>query len=151
MKVFLLKDIQNVGVANEIVKVTEGYAVNFLFPKKMAIKITSENEAFYSQKVKIVENRKEVISSKTSILAEKIKGLRLTLKKKVHNDGKLYAAVNPAEIVDLLATEGVSISKSQVKIDKSIKERGTFSVIVKLTSSLQPQLQLKVVAEEQHA
>lgn len=149
MKVFLLKDIQNVGVANEIVKVSEGYATNFLFPKKLAVKITSENESFYLTKVKVVEHRKEVITSKTSMLAEKIKGLKLTLKKKIHNDGKLYAAVNPAEIVDLLASEGVSISKSQVKIDKSIKERGTFGVVVKLTSSLQPQLQLKVVGEEQ--
>ena len=62
MKVFLLKDIQNVGVANEIVKVSEGYATNFLFPKKLAVKITSENESFYLTKVKVVEHRKEVIT-----------------------------------------------------------------------------------------
>jgi len=147
MKVFLLKDVENVGLAHEIVKVTEGYAANFLLPKKLAVKITPENEAQYAHKVRVIEHRKEVISSKTSILAEKIKNLKLTLKKKIHDDGKLYGAVNPAEIVELLSAEGVSVSKSQIKIDKSIKKRGTFGITVKLTSSLQPQLQLKVVGE----
>lgn len=147
MKVFLLKDIENVGLAHEIVKVSEGYATNFLLPKKLAVKVTPENESSYAQKVRVIEHRKEVISSKTSMLAEKIKNLKLTLRKKLHDNGKLYGAVNPLEIVELLSIEGVSVSKSQILIDKSIKERGIFDVTIKLTSSLQPRLQLKVVGE----
>ncbi len=147
MKVFLLKDIENVGLAHEIVKVSEGYATNFLLPKKLAVKVTPENESSYAQKVRVIEHRKEVVSSKTSMLAEKIKNLKLTLKKKLHDNGKLYGAVNPLEIVELLSIEGVSVSKSQILIDKSIKERGIFDVTIKLTSSLQPRLQLKVVGE----
>ncbi|MCF7900035.1 50S ribosomal protein L9 [Candidatus Babeliales bacterium] len=151
MKVYLLKDVQGVGLAGEVVKVKEGYADNFLLPRKAAVKITKKNESFYESRAKVVDNRKEVISTQTSMLAEKIKDLSLTLKRKMHDDGKLYASVNPAEIVELLATAGVSVSKSQIKLDKAIKEKGSFGVTIKLTSKLQSILQLKVIPEHSKA
>jgi len=147
MKVYLLADIEGVGIKGEVVKVKEGYADNFLIPRKMGIKITPKNEPFYKQHAKHVEHRKEVISSKTSMLAEKIKGIKLALKRKMHDDGKLYASVNPSEVAELLGKEGINVSRSQVKMDKAIKEKGTFSVTVKLTSKIQSKVELKVVAE----
>lgn len=147
MKVFLLKDVQNVGMAGEMIKVTEGYAANFLIPKNLAVKITAQNEAFYQKSLRQVENRKEVVASKTSMLAEKIRTLTITLKKKMHDDGKLYGAVNQAEIVELLAPEGISVAKNQIIITKAIKEKGMFEIVVKLTSQLQPKLTVKIIAE----
>lgn len=147
MKVYLLKDVQNVGMAGEVVKVSEGYAQNFLFPRKLAIVVTASNEAFYAQRAKVLENRKEVITSKTSMLAQRLNGTKITLKRKMHDDGKLYAAVNPSEIADLLGQEGFAVSKSQIKMNKAIKEKGLFDVIVKLTSQLQSTIQVKVVSE----
>ena len=151
MKVYLLKDVENVGIAGEMLKVKEGYAQNFLIPRKMAVKITSKNEAFYSSRVKTVEHRKEVIASKTSMMSEKIKGLKLTIERKTHDDGKLYGAISAGEIVDLLAKEGVSISKSQVNFTKNIKEKGEHSVEVKFTSKLKSAFILKVVPEKKAA
>lgn len=146
MKVFLLKDIEKIGLANEIIKVSDGYAQNFLFPRKLAVEVTSVNEQFYQQKIKKVENRKEVVAQATSMMAEKIKSLSLVLKHKATDDGKLYGAVSQAEVVELLAQKGIPVSKSQIIIDKSIKTTGTYDVIVKLSSRLQPALKLKVVA-----
>lgn len=148
MKVYLLKDIKGIGIAGEIIKVKEGYADNFLIPRKLAVKVTAKNEVFYQSKAKSVEDRKQVIASNTSILAQKIGELKIALKRKMHDDGKLYASINPSEIVDLLQQEGVSISKSQVKLTKSIKEKGTFPVTIKLSTKLQPQLKLQIVAEK---
>lgn len=147
MKVYLLADIEGVGIKGEVVKVKEGYADNFLIPRKMGIKITTKNAAFYEEHSKHVDHRKEVISSKTSMLAEKIKGIKLALKRKMHDDGKLYASVNSSEVAELLGKEGVNVSKSQVKMDKSIKEKGVFSITVKLTSKIQSKVELKVVGE----
>lgn len=144
MNVYLLKDIEKVGLAGEIVKVSEGYAMNFVFPRKLGIEVTKSNEAFYKNKQKTVEHRKDVIESKTSMLAERIKVLRVTLKKKGHDDGKLYGAVNAQEIVDALAEKGVSISKNQVDFGKSIKEKGEYKVTIKLSSKLQPQVTVVV-------
>lgn len=147
MKVYMLKDVQNVGLAGEIVKVAEGYALNFLIPRKLAVKATEGHEVLAQKHKRDIVNRQEVLSSKTSMLAEKIKTLSLVLKRKVHDDGKLYGSVNAAEIVDLMAASGVAIAKSQIEFEKNIKERGTFEVTVKLTSKLKPKVTLKVVAE----
>lgn len=144
MNVYLLKDIEKVGLAGEIVKVSEGYAMNFIFPRKFGVEVTKGNEAFYKNKMKTVEHRKEVIESKTSMLAERIKALRISLKRKSHDDGKLYGAINSQEIVDALAEKGVSISKNQVDFGKSIKEKGEHKVTIKLSSKLQPQVTVVV-------
>lgn len=148
MKVYLTKDVEKVGLAGEIVKVQPGFAANFLIPKKLGVIITPENEAFYSKKVKTVEHRKEVVSSKTSMLAEKIKSMTITLKRKTHDDGRLYGAVNGQEIAEELSKEGVSVAKNQVEFGKSIKETGSHSVTIKLSSKLMPQLTVKVVSEK---
>lgn len=147
MRIFLLKDIENVGMAGEVVKVKEGFGLNYLLPRKFGVEITSKNENQFKNRVQHIEHRKEVIASKTSMLAEKIKSLKLQLKRKTHDDGKLFGSVSPNEVVDLLAQKGVSISKSQVDFGKSIKSTGMFDVTVKLSSKLQPALSLTVVSE----
>jgi len=147
MKVYLLKDVEQVGLTGEILQVGDGYARNYLIPRKLAVEITPQNASFYEKKVRKVEHRKEVVASKTSMLAEKIKTLQLTLKRKVHDGGKLYGAVSPAEISELLAAQGIAVAKNKIIIDKSIKTNGTHEVIVKLTSSLQPKVKVTVVPE----
>ncbi len=147
MKVFLKKDVEKVGLAGEIVKIGDGFARNFLIPRGVAVEITAENEEFYSNKIKQVVNRKEVIASKTSMLAENINAMKLTLRRKMHDDGKLYGSVSTQEIVDLLALQGVMVGKSQVLIEKPIKAKGSYKITIKLTSTLQPQVNLLVTPE----
>ncbi|MCK5632653.1 50S ribosomal protein L9 [bacterium] len=148
MNVYLLKDIEKIGMAGEIVKVKPGFASNFLIPKKLGIIITAKNEAFYKSKVKTVEHRKDIISNKTSMLAEKIKQLTLTLKRKTHDDGRLYGAVSGVEVAELLAKAGIGIAKNQVDFGKSVKTTGSHKITIKLSSKLKPQLTLKVVSEK---
>lgn len=147
MRVFLKKDVEKVGLSGEIVKIGDGFARNFLIPRGIAVEITDENEEFYKNKIKQVVNRKEVIASKTSMLAENINAMKLTLRRKMHDDGKLYGSVSTQEIVDLLALQGVMVGKSQVLIEKPIKTKGSYKVIIKLTSTLQPQVNLLVTPE----
>ena len=146
MKVYLLKTIEKVGIAGEVIKVKDGYARNFLFPQRAAIEVTKKNEAFYAAKAKQIENRKEIIASETSALSEQVKDLKITLKKKIHDDDRLYAAVNATEIVEALAEKDIKISKNQVKFGKSIKTKGTHKVTIKLTAKLQPELTVQVTA-----
>jgi large subunit ribosomal protein L9 len=94
MKVFLLKNVERIGIAGEIIKVADGYAKNFLFPHKLAVEVKPENEKFYEQRVKTVENRKEVVSTQTSMLSEQINGKKFVLKKKVHDHYQLFLYVN---------------------------------------------------------
>ncbi|HBY06189.1 MAG: 50S ribosomal protein L9 [candidate division TM6 bacterium GW2011_GWE2_42_60] len=148
MKVFLLKDVVNVGMAGEIIKVADGFAANFLLPRKLGIEVTASNAKEFENRLQKIEAHKEVVQSKTSMLAERIKSLQLVLAYKMHDDGKLYGAVNPQDVVDALAEKGVSVSKSQIIVDKSIKSKGLHSITVKLSTSLQPAVSVKIVPEK---
>lgn len=145
MNVFLLKDIVKVGLKNEIIKVSDGYAANFLFPKKLAIEVTASNEKEYKAKARKVENRAAIIESTSSVVGDQIAHLNLKLKKKMDGE-KLYAAIGQNEVVELLKEHNISISKSQVLFDKAIKTKGTFEVTIKLSSKIQPKFTLQVTA-----
>jgi len=146
MNVFLLKDIVQVGLKNEMIKVSDGYAKNYLFPNKLAVEVTKSNEKLYAAKSLKVENRAAIIESTSSLLGDQISKLSLKLKKKMHDGDKLYAAIGQHEVADLLKENGITVSKSQVIFDKSIKSKGTFEVTIKLSSKIQPKFTLQIVA-----
>lgn len=147
MQVYLIKNVAEVGNAGQIIKVADGYALNFLFPRKLALEVTSHNEASLRRKVQEVVKQTEVSVVKTSALAEKIKALELVIKRKMHDKDKLYAAVTAVDIADALIKEGINVAKSQVELGKTIKTKGSHSVIIKLSSTLKPVCAIKVVAE----
>lgn len=147
MEVYLRKDVEKIGLAGEIIKVGDGFARNFLIPQGLAVEITSHNKTQYLSKIRKVENRKEVIASQTSMFAEKLNSVAITLKRKMHDDGQLYGSVNASEIVEALAAQGISITKSQVEFDKSIKSKGTFKVNIKITTRLQSTITVTIIAE----
>lgn len=147
MEVYLRKDVEKIGLAGEIIKVGDGFARNFLIPKGLAVEITPHNKSQYLTKIRNVENRKEVIASQTSMFAEKLNTVSITLKRKMHDDGQLYGAINASEVVDALAAQGISITKSQVEFDKSIKSKGSFKVTIKLTTRLKSTISVTIIAE----
>ena len=148
MNVFLLKNIVGVGLKNEIVKVSSGYARNFLFPQKAALEVNKKNSGEFAKSEKKIAHRKDVIESKTSMLAGSIQTTKLTIKCKTHDNGKLYASVTPQKIVAGLSKQGISIAKNQVIFNKSIKAVGEFDVTIKLSSKLLPTIKLKVISED---
>lgn len=149
MRVYLLKDVERVGIAGEMLSVSDGYAQNFLLPRKLAVQITPENQTFFEKKKKTIEHRKDAIATETSMLAERIKATSVVLKRKMHDGDKLYGSIAPGEIVDALAEKGIKLSKNQVLFDKAIKQKGSYEVIIKLSSRLQPAIKVTVMPEEQ--
>jgi large subunit ribosomal protein L9 len=147
VKIYLKKDVEKIGMAGEIIKVKEGFANNYLIPRGFGVPVTHENADFFKKRERTIENRKEVLSTQTSMLAEKIGAMELVLKKKMHNDGKLYGAVSSTDIVEKLSEKGVAVAKNQVVFGKSIKAKGSYEVIIKLSSRLQPKIRVTIVAE----
>jgi large subunit ribosomal protein L9 len=148
MKVYMLKDVENVGMTGQIVNVSEGYAANFLVPRKLAQAVTAKNEAFLAQRAKKAQVAVEALNSKMAMMAERLKKLNISIKKRQHDDGKLYGAVSADDIVDLLKAKDFTISKKQVVFKKSVKTVGEHKVAIKLSSKLQPEVSLKVVGTE---
>lgn len=146
VNVFLLKDVPNVGKTGDIIAAKEGYAHNFLVAQKLGVIVNAQNEKELMERKKALDKKKELVVSKTSSLAEKIKDLTIKIEK-VSNDGeKLYGSVHASEIVEHLEKAGIKVNKSQIEMPpKAIKSEGTYDIIVKLTSQLKPHFKLKVV------
>lgn len=147
MRVFMMKDVEKVGMAGQIVKVTDGYAANFLFPRKLATQVTEGHEPHIQAKIQKEKISQEVLNSKVGMLAERIKALQIIIKERVHDDGKLYGAVGAEEIVELLREKEIVVNRKQVEFDKAVKAVGEHKVTIRLSAKLKPQLTLKVVAQ----
>ncbi len=148
MEVLLLKDIENFGVIGQVKRVKDGFARNFLLPKKLAkVATDAEVKRFQAIKHKIVVDEK-LAGSRVAMLAEQLRNVHLSLTKKVNDQGKLYGALGPEEIVDVLKTKGIQINKKQVEFGKAIRTVGVFEVTIRLTAKLKPQVEIKIVAAE---
>ncbi len=147
MNVYLLKDVEKVGMLGTIVKVSDGFAQNFLIPRKLAIKVTDTNVTFYKSRVQKAKTEVKVLNSKIEMLAERIRNLHLTINEKVHDNGKLYGSVGQDEILALLKEKDISVNRKQIEFTKTIKSIGEHKVIIRLSSKLKPELTLKVVSE----
>jgi large subunit ribosomal protein L9 len=143
----MLQDVEKVGMAGQVVKVSDGYATNFLIPRKLAKKVCENDEKFFSKRVVKAKLDAQVLNSKVAMLAERIKNMHLVVKERVHDDGKLYGAVGADEIVELLKQKDITINRKQVEFKKSIRTVGEHKVAIKLSSKFKPELMLKVVAK----
>ena len=145
MKIYMLKDVEKIGMAGQIIKVSDGYAANFLIPRKLARKVNEKEKQFFSQQKKRETVDKEILNSKVAMLAEKIRNLHLIVKERIHDDGKLYGAVGADEIVELLKEKDISINRKQVEFKKAIRSVGEHKVVIRLSSKFKPELILKVI------
>lgn len=148
MKIVLLHDVENIGMAGQVLNVSDGYASNFLLPRKLAKKVTAKNEKFYAEKAAKVQVAAQVVASKMGMLAERIKNLNLTIKERQHDDGKLYGSISADDIVTALKAKDITVNKKQVVFPKSIRTVGEHKVAIKLSAKLQPQATVKVVGTE---
>lgn len=148
MRLFLLKDIVGLGMAGEIVDVAEGYARNRLLPLKVCTEVTKANASFFEKRKVTLTQRQEVIATETSMLAERIKDIQVTIAHKADDKGKLYGSVGKNEIAAAFKEKGIVISKNQVILSKPIKTTGSFEVTIKLSSRLQPSAHIQIVAEK---
>lgn len=145
MKVILLADVKGVGKKDQIVNASDGYANNFLFPKKLAIEATTEN-------LKRVENRqardaedKAQVLKEAQELGEKIKQINVKMKGKAGESGKLFGAITNKEVAQSLKEQsGIEIDRKKISLTRDIKAIGTFSADVKLHPKVTVKLDITV-------
>ncbi len=137
MKVILLKDVKGQGKKDQVIDVSDGYARNFLFPKKLAIvadaKATNELKGKEeSRQHKIDEERKAALA-----LAEKLAATTVKIRSSSGADGRLYGAVTAKDIAESLDSDfGIKVDKRKLNLTEPIKTHGTFSVEVKLYAEI---------------
>ena len=147
MKVILVKDIAKMGLAGSVIKVADGYARNYLLPKKLVILATKNNLAKIETIKKKAELEKLEIENHFKALALKISDITLKFTRKADENDHLFGSVSENDIVKSLAEKGIEIHKSVVDIQKHLKEIGSFDV--QIAFSLEITANLKVNIEKE--
>ncbi|MBI2052202.1 MAG: 50S ribosomal protein L9 [Candidatus Sungbacteria bacterium] len=147
MKVVLLADVPKLGRKSEVKNVSPGYAKNFLFPRGLAMVLTSTAVLELEQQDVAKKKQAEKDLIETETLAQKLDGLEIEIAMKVSKDGVGYAGVSIQRIADVLVGLGFKISKSQVKINSPIKKLGEYAVVISLPHNLEAEVKITVVAE----
>lgn len=151
MKVILLEDVYKHGVAGQVVTVADGFARNYLIPKRMAVKATRGELKRTEQLRHQVEARRAAYENKLNELAREIDGTELIFGRRAAVTGKLFGSVTTQEMADaLLEATGVDINRRRIS-QQSLREIGTHEVPVRLGTENPPMLKITIVRDEELA
>ncbi len=145
MKVILKADVKGVGKKDEIINASDGYARNFLFPKKLAVEATPGNLKSHELIMKKEADKKAAELAEAKKLAEKIGTLTVNLKVKTGDNGKVFGSVTAKDIAEGLEKEhGIKVDKKKVDIKDSIKTIGVYTVEVKVYPEVVGKLKVSI-------
>ena len=138
---------KGVGKKDEIINASDGYARNFLFPKKLALEANNENLAKLKAKQASNDYRKDVEKQEAMKMAEKLKGILLKVKVKAGENGKIFGGVTAKEISDELKKQyNFDIDKKKIEIKDTIKTLGTITINIKLYEGIIGNLKVDVIS-----
>ncbi|HEY1962502.1 MAG TPA: 50S ribosomal protein L9 [Rhizomicrobium sp.] len=151
MQVILLERVEKLGQMGDEVRVKDGFARNFLLPKKKALRATKANrEYFQSQKTQLEAHNLERKSDARKV-AEKLEGKTFMLLRQAGDRGQLYGSVSPRDIADVISAGGFSIGRTQVPLDHAIKSIGLHPISVVLHPEVRVKVTINVARTEDEA
>lgn len=146
MEIILIKDVENLGYANDIVSVKPGYANNYLIPQGFAKAATASAKKVLAENLKQRAHKDAKILADAQALAEKIANLPLTFAVKAE-EGRIFGTITSADIAEALAEKGVEVEKKSVTVE-AINTVGEYKAAVKLHREVKAEITLSVVAAE---
>lgn len=147
MKLILNQNIESLGSIGEIVKVKDGYARNYLIPRGLASVANEGNEKALSHQLKVLEKKKAVLLDEAKKFASAIEKATITVTKQVGEDEKIFGSVTTAEIEELLATEGIAVSRKNIRLTEEVKKVGVYTAEVKVHPEVVAKFKVWVVAQ----
>ncbi len=148
MKVILTQDIKGSGKKDEIINTSDGYARNYLFPKKLAVEANAENLAKLKAKQQANAYKKDQEKEEAKKLAEKMGKIMLTFPVKVGENGKVFGGISSKEIADSLQkTHQITVDKKKIDMKEAIKELGTKTISIKLYEGVTAKLKINVIGQ----
>ena len=145
MDVILLQDVQTLGTAGDIVKVKPGYARNYLFPRGFALRSSKRNRAVVEEKKRNIEMSSKRIEQENLSLVNKINKIELTFEMQVGDEEKMFGTVTTKDIQTALEEKGISIDRSALMLDDSIKALGIYHIPVNLAGELTAEIKIYVI------
>lgn len=148
MKVILLDNIKGVGKKDEVINASDGYARNYLLPKKLAVEANAENMSKLNNKKEANSYKKDLEKQAAEEIAKKLKGILLKIKVKAGENGKIFGGVTAKEISDNLKSQyQIEVDKKKIELKEQIKTLGSFSVTIRLYEGVTGTLKMEVLAQ----
>ena len=147
MEVILREHVENLGKRGEIVKVADGYARNYLLPRKLALPATDGNRKHVERERKIVDARESQEKAQAEAMAARLAAVDITIARRVGETDALYGSVTSADIADFLKTKGFELDRRKLILPEPIKAIGDHDVPLKLHREVTVPLKVHVVKE----
>lgn len=147
MKVILLDDVAKVGRRGEVREVSDGYARNFLIPKRLALTATAGNLKNLEHIRKQQESKAARVKSDAEQLRARIEGLSFEARRQASEEGKLFGSVTAQDVVEFLESQGVKLERRRVLLEEPIKALGETAVAIRLHPEVTAHLRVSVVRE----
>jgi len=148
MKVILLDNIKGVGKKDEVINASDGYARNYLLPRKLAVEANAENMSKLNNKKDANDYKKDLEKQAAEEVSKKLKGIMLKIKVKAGENGKIFGGVTPKEISENLKNQyHIDIDKKKIDLKEPIKTLGSFEVSIKLYEGIVGTLKVQVISE----
>ncbi len=147
MKVILTSDIKNVGKKDDLIEISDGYARNFLFPRKLAVEANDSNLSSLNYRKELERQAHVKKIEEFQNIAKNLKGKEIIIKTKIGNNGKLFGAITSKEVCSKINSSfNLNIDKKKISFDQ-IKSVGNYTVSIKLCPEVSVNMVLKVVSE----
>jgi len=147
MEVILREHVDHLGRRGEVVKVADGYARNYLLPRKLALLATDGNKKQIERERAKLDVKDDEEKKVAEALGERMGGVQIVIARKVGETEALYGSVTSADIAEALAAKGFDIDRRKVQLAEPIKKVGDFDVPVKLQRDVVATVKVKVAAE----
>jgi large subunit ribosomal protein L9 len=147
MEIILREHVDNLGRRGEIVKVADGYARNYLLPRKLALPATAGNKKHVERERKIMEAREAEEKGQAAAIATRLSAVEITIARRVGETEALYGSVTAADIADFLKAKGFEIDRRKLILPEPIKMLGVHDVPLKLHRDVTVPLKVQVVRE----
>lgn len=147
MKVILREDVYNLGKSGELVSVKEGYARNYLLPRNLAMLASTANVRQLEHEKQVIELRQQKLKGAAQEQAKKLEGVKITIKRKVGEQDKLFGSVTALDIAESLATAGHKVDRRLIHLPEPIKSVGAFTVELRLHREVTANLSVTVEGE----
>jgi large subunit ribosomal protein L9 len=144
VKVILTQDVASLGKSGELKDVADGYARNFLIPRKLAVPAAGGAYRAWQHDIASREEKRKREREEAEIAAQRISSTTLTLGVKVGEGGKLYGSITAKDIADALGRRGIEIDRHKVDLEEPLKTLGTYKVAVRVYPGLTPEVTVAV-------
>ena len=147
MKVILRNDVPSLGGIGDVVNVKDGYAINYLIPRQIAIKADTGSVRSINHQKMVVEHLKKKVIKSTTDIKLRLESTEVVIEKQIGEQDKLFGAVTSQDISDALDKSGIKLDKRKIELDTPIHSIGLYNIVVKLQPEIIANLKVKVIGK----